>query len=135
MQGYSGLSVITPGITDMDVLVKSITNAIAGVTDCSITKAVRDASVDGVSIKCGDYMAIVDGKIVSAAQSRTDAVLNALESADTDLCEIITLIVGKNVSDDERVSLTELIKEKYADCEVIVYEGGQDVYDYLLAVE
>lgn len=135
MQGYCGLGVVTPGIKDMDVLIKSISNAIAGITDCSITKAVRDASVDGVSISCGDYMAIVDGKIVSAAKSRTDAVLGALESTDTDLCEIITLISGKNVSDDERRSLTELIKEKYDDCEVIVYEGGQDVYDYLLAVE
>ncbi len=135
MQGYSGLSVITPGITDIDVLVKSISNAVQSVIDCSITKAVRDATIDGISISCGDYMAFVGGKLVSATKSRTDAVLNALESADTDLCEIITLFTGKNVSEEERVALTELLEQKYDDCEIVVYEGGQDVYDFLLAVE
>lgn len=135
MQGYGGLSVITPGITDIDVLVKSISRAVSDIIDCSITKAVRDATVDGISINCGDYMAFVDGKLVCATKDRTKAVFNALESADTDLCEIITLFTGKNVSEEERAALTELLKEKFDDLEIIVYEGGQDVYDFLLAVE
>ena len=64
-----------------------------------------------------------------------DAVKALLETADADLCEIITLFVGKAVSDQRRAALTEELEEAYPDCEIVVYEGGQDVYDYYLAVE
>lgn len=135
MQGYSALSVITPGITDMQVLTASAQRAADSVIDGEITKAVRDANIDGVSIKSGDYIAISQGKILAAADNAEDTVLKLLEKVDTDLCEIITLFVGKNVSAERRAALTEQIKEQYDECEVVVYEGGQDIYDYYLAIE
>ena len=58
-----------------------------------------------------------------------------LEANDIDLCEIITLFVGSRVSIEKRVELTERLKEIYDEYEIVVYEGGQEVYDYLVAVE
>ena len=52
-----------------------------------------------------------------------------------DMSEFITLFVGKAVKQEDRVKLTESLKEIYDEHEVVVYEGGQDVYDYLIAVE
>ena len=49
--------------------------------------------------------------------------------------EIITLFVGKRVTEDERVRLTELLADKYDMCEVEVYESGNEVYDYMIAIE
>ena len=49
--------------------------------------------------------------------------------------EIITLFVGKNASEEGRVLLTEKLEEKYPDHTVEVYIGGQEVYDYMLAIE
>ena len=62
-------------------------------------------------------------------------MFDLLASIDMDEYEIITLFVGKGVSEDKRAELTERIGEEYPDCEVVVYDGGQDVYDYLIAVE
>ena len=62
-------------------------------------------------------------------------VIEMLETVDTDLCEIITVFVGKSVNAEQRVELTESLKVAYDECEIVVYEGGQDVYDYLIAVE
>lgn len=135
MQGYSALSVITPGITDVSSLIASAERAAADVTDAEITRAVRDADIGGVHVKQGDYIAISVGDIVAVANTAEDAVLNMLKAADTDLCELITLFVGKDVSAERRAELTETLKEIYCDCEVTVYEGGQDVYDYFLAIE
>ena len=104
-------------------------------TDAEITRAVRDADIGGVHVKQGDYIAISAGDIVAVANTAEDAVLNMLKAADTDLCELITLFVGKDVSAERRAELTETLKEIYCDCEVTVYEGGQDVYDYFLAIE
>lgn len=135
MQGFGALSVITPGITDMKSLVESATRAAAGVTCCEITAAVRDAVIDGLDIKTGDYIAITDGEISVSATSAEEAVKAALEAADTDLSEIITLFTGKNVSAEKRAALTEEIEALYPDCELSVYEGGQEVYDYMIAIE
>lgn len=135
MQGYSALSVITPGITDIEALIRSAERATADVIDGEITQAVRDATIDGMEIKCGDYIAISEGNIVATAPSAEEAALKMLETADADLCEIITLFIGKNVSDENRQQLEDQLRNLYEDCELVVYEGGQDVYNYLIALE
>lgn len=134
-QGYAALSVITPGIKDIDALITSAERAAADVIDGEITRAVRDAVVDGRNISAGDYMAISGGEIVALADNPEDAVTAMLEKSDIDLCEIITLFVGSHVSDEKRADLTEQLKEIYEDYEIVVYEGGQEIYDYLVAVE
>ena len=135
MQGYSALSVITPGIKDMDALCNSAKMAAEGVVGIEVTRAVRDVTIGGMEIKEGDFIAITEGEINAVAESAEDAVMDALAESDTDLCEIITVFTGKGVDEERRVSLSERIEEEYPDCEVTFYEGGQDVYDYMLALE
>lgn len=135
MQGYGALSVVTPGITDVSALVESATRAAEGVLGAEITMAVRDVSIGGKEVKKGDYIAICNSEISAVATSAESAVLELLESLDMDDYEIITLFVGRNVTDDRRVKLTELIEQKYGMCEVEVFESGNEVYDYMLAVE
>lgn len=135
MQGFSALSVITPGITDIEALVSSAEKAAKNAVCCEITAAVRDAVFGDIKISKGDYLAMLEGDIISTAKNAEEAVKVALENVDMDLCEIITLFVGKNTSDDKRVELTEELEELYPDCEVVVYIGGQDIYDYMIAIE
>ncbi len=134
-EGYAALSVINPSISDIDALVSGATSAAEGVIDCEITRAVRDVTIEGREIREGDYMAISGGKIVATAKTAEDAVMNMLENCDADLCEIVTIFVGRGVGAQRRVSLTDRIREDYPDLEPIAYEGGQDVYDYLIAIE
>ncbi len=135
MQGYSALSVITPGITDMEALTSSAQRAAQSVIDGEITMAVRDAVIDGKQITRGDYMAISGGSIAAVAKTAEEAVLDLLETVDMDLCEIITLFAGKEVAEEAKEQLVEQLEETYPDCEVALYDGGQDVYAYYLAVE
>lgn len=134
-QGYAALSVINPGFKDVNALISSAERASEGVIDGEITRAVRDVTIDGKSISTGDYIAISGGNIVSVTDNAEDAVISMLENTDTDLCEIITLFVGANVSAEKRIELTERLNEIYDEYEIVIYEGGQDVYDYLVAVE
>ncbi len=135
MQGYGALSILSPGITDIDIILNSMNGAISGIVDCEVTKAVRDVTLNGKSVKKGDYIAISQGEIVAVEQDSCQVVLSMLDTLDMDDYELITLFVGKDVQDDERIALTEQIEEAYPDCELLVYEGGQELYDYLLAVE
>ena len=134
-EGYSALSVITPGIKDIKSLVASAERAAEGVIDGEITRAVRDAVVDGKSISAGKYMAISSGEILAVENTPEEAVISLLSNTNIDFCEIITLFVGAGVKAEKRVELTERLKETYDEYEIVVYEGGQDVYDYLVAIE
>ncbi|MBQ7387390.1 MAG: DAK2 domain-containing protein [Clostridia bacterium] len=135
-EGYSALSVITPGITDIDSLVESATRAAEGTVSAQITRAVRSVTIDGQEIEEGEYIAISDGKIAAVSVSAEDALQSMLESVeDIDLMEIMTLFVGACVTASVRAEITEKLEELYPDIEITVYEGGQDVYDYLVAIE
>ena len=135
MQGYAALSVINPGMSDMDMLVRAAVSAMEGVIDGEITRAVRDVNIDGIEIRAGEYMAISGGKILCAEESAETAVLKMLDLSDTDLSEIVTLFVGREVDTERRVELTEQLKDTYPELEIVVFEGGQEVYDYLIAIE
>lgn len=134
-EGYAAISVIAPVISDMEVMVEGARRAARSVTSAEITRAVRDAKVEGVSVKTGDYMAISGGEIVATASSADEALLGMLGEIDTDDFEIMTLFVGAEVSDDDRAELTERIEEEYPDLELTVHIGGQGVYDYLVSLE
>ena len=116
-------------------MVASAERAAAGVIDGEITCAVRDAVIDGQDISEGDYIAISGGSIVAVEADAESALLAMLENTDVDLCEIITLFVGSSVSNKKRAEITEQLNEIYDGYEIVVYEGGQEVYDYLVAVE
>ncbi len=134
-EGYCALAVINPGFTDMQILTESAERAVKDVQSFEVTQAVRNATIHGTDVKQGDFMAIGAGKVQATTETPEEAVIKALENLDTDLAEIITLFTGKNVTADRRVSLTEELEEIYDECEIVVYEGGQDVYDYYVAVE
>ncbi len=135
MQGYGALSVITPGLTDIDAIITSATRAAKSVTDGEITRAVRDVTVNGKEIRKGDYIAITGSDIVATGKSAEDAAVAMLEGLDTDLAEIITVFTGKDVTEESRAAFTERLEDIYPDCEVEIYTGGQEVYDYLISVE
>ena len=136
MQGYGALSVITPGITDVDMLVKNATSAARGVVGGEITHAVRSVVIDGKSIKEGDFIAISGHDILAVADSAEDALTEMIrEAPDAEDMEILTVFVGKEVSEDRRIQLTERLEEEFPELDITVYEGGQEVYDYLVALE
>lgn len=136
MEGYGALSVITAGIEDIDALVESATRAAKSIIGAEVTRAVRDVTIGGRKIEKGDYITISGGEICSVAKDRDEALLTMLEGVeDMDDYEIITLFVGEDVDDEARVEITDKIEDRYPEHEVVVYKGGQALYDYLIAIE
>ena len=136
MQGYSALAVKSPGVKDYDRLARDMESAAREVVSGEVTFAVRDVTLDGIDIAKGDYIAITDGRITADANTPEQALVELLSAVeDMDDYELITLFVGRDVSDDTRVEITDRIEELYPDHEVVVYKGGQDVYCYMVAIE
>ena len=136
MEGYGALSVINPAIDSIQSIVESAERAAKGIVGGEITRAVRDVTIGGKSIKCGDYIAIVGGEITAVEETRDEALLSMLEAVeDIEDYEIINIFVGNAVSDEQRAEITETVEEKYPDHEIMIYLSGQELYDYFIAIE
>lgn len=136
MQGFAALSVITHEADNVDAVVKSAQRAAKSVLGIEVTHAVRDAVIGGVEVKRGEYMALAEHSIKATSDTAEDALFSALcDGIDMDDYEIITLFVGKDVSEEKRADITERLEEKYPLHDVVVYNGEQEVYNYLVALE
>lgn len=100
-----------------------------------ITSAVRDASVDGVAVRAGQTIGLLDGSLVAADDQRDTVIDDLLGRMKLDEREILTIYYGQSVSLDDADSLAERIRERFSDLEIEVREGGQPLYDYILSAE
>ena len=135
-QGYAALSVFNPAITDVEEQVADILDAKESVISGEVTVAIRNTTIGGVEVLEGDYIGILDGDLVTAQATPTEAMCEMIRSIeDLDDTEIITLFVGDDVTEDQRAEMTETLEENFPDHEIDVYVGGQKIYRYLIAVE
>lgn len=98
----------------------------------SVTVAVRDSVVNGITVHEGDYLGILNDKIVVSGSS-VEAVLNTL-LADGDY-ELVSLYYGAAISEEQAEKLADKLREKNDDWEVETFYGGQPLYPIILAME
>lgn len=100
-----------------------------------ITYAVRDTQIDGITIENGNFMGIADGKIVTTHKERFEAVKQLFQEIISEDDEILTILSGEDVSEEEVKDLVDFIEENYEDVEVEVHNGNQPIYSYIFSVE
>jgi dihydroxyacetone kinase-like predicted kinase len=100
-----------------------------------VTIATRTVELDGVNVDEGQYISLLNGKLVFAAHTLRDATLGLLELAQAADCELITLFYGKDVSHMEVDAIADFIHEKYPKQEIEVQDGGQPHYHFIISIE
>ncbi|MCI3921541.1 DAK2 domain-containing protein [Paenibacillus sp. TRM 82003] len=100
-----------------------------------VTFAVRDTSIDGVEIKEGDYIGILDGKIVVSEPDAYEACASLLRAMMDTGEEIVSVIVGDSAEEAVTNRIQAFFAESYPDAEVELLPGGQPVYTYLFSAE
>jgi DAK2 domain fusion protein YloV len=115
--------------------VQAMEAALRQVRTAEITRAVRDATVDGVAVRAGQTIGLLDGTL-TVADDQADVVIDALlDGLALDTREIVTIYYGQAVCAAAAETLAARIGAHYPDIEVEVQEGGQALYDYILSVE
>ncbi|WP_163970704.1 DAK2 domain-containing protein [Oceanobacillus halotolerans] len=100
-----------------------------------ITYAVRDTQIDGITIEKDHFMGIVDGEIKATHQDKTETVKLLLNEMITEDDEILTILQGEDVSDEEVDQLVDYVEDTFEDVEVEVHHGNQPIYSYIFSVE
>ena len=113
----------------------SMNRVIADVTSAQITYAVRDTQIDELSIKEGDILGLLEGKITQTGKNPEDVLKALAENMCDDDTEFFTVYYGEDVSKETADELLEFLEEKYPDIEVSMKNGGQPLYYYILSAE
>lgn len=119
----------------LDENVNEMTSALEGVQTGQVTFAIKDTTIDGLEIKANNYMALCNKKIVACVPDKIDALKKALEGLVDDDSEVITLICGEDVTEEEKEAAQSYIEENFEDCELEMNDGGQPVYSFIIGVE
>lgn len=133
-QGISAMLSFHPD-RDLETNEKAMNEARKQVKTGQVTYAVRDTQIDGISIEKGHFMGIEDGKIVATNPDKTETVKLLLEKMITEDDEILTILQGEDVSEEEIAELVRYIEDTYEDIEVEVHNGNQPIYSYIFSVE
>jgi DAK2 domain fusion protein YloV len=109
--------------------------ALPQVRTAEITTAVRDAAVDGVQVRAGQTIGLLDGDLVTAADDREHVLDDLIARIGLDEREIVTVYFGETVDRGDAEALAARIGERFADIEVEVQAGGQPLYDFIISAE
>ncbi len=133
-QGFSAMLHMNPD-GDLDAVAEKMASAMENVVTGEVTIATRSVEIDGVTVKDGQVIALLNGKLAVSADNLEQACMELLEKANAGDYELITMFYGEELKHTEANRIADLIREKYRDQEIEVQEGGQPHYQFIFSIE
>lgn len=134
-QGIAALLSFDPRAEDLEALVGEMAETMEAVQTGEVTQAVRDAELDGLEVRTGEFIGLLDGKLVEKGEHLNDITFALLKRMNAAKAEIVTLYYGGFVAANAAENLAVDVREEYPDQEVELAYGGQPHYFYILSVE
>lgn len=120
---------------DFEPTIDAMNAALNDLQSAEITTATRTVEIDGVNVKEGQVIGLLNGKLACSGNSLEKVLIDTLEKANAEDNELITLYAGVDLSPDQAQSLTDKITELYPDQEIEAHRGGQPHYQVILSIE
>ena len=131
-QGVSAMLAFDPE-GEVDVNTEAMKAARDSVISANLTFAARDSVFDGAEIHEGQILGLVEGKVKYICNTKEDCMDSV--SADFADASYITVFYGEDVSEDEAEQMKTHMEEKMPDKEIVLINGGQPVYYYIISAE
>jgi uncharacterized protein len=120
---------------DLSTNVNAMLRAARAVRTVEVTRAVRDAEVDGLTVRSGDWLGIFDGHVVTVADTAEAAGLEAIEHARLETLEVVTIYYGVDTTQPAARHLADQVRAARPGLEVDVVPGDQPHYPYVVSLE
>ncbi|ALJ24105.1 hypothetical protein AO203_10220 [Lactobacillus gallinarum] len=133
-QGLTAMFSFDPDAS-VDENVEAMSDELDTVVSGEVTQATRDTEIDNVEIHKDDYLGIVDGSIKVDNADLIKTTTEMIEKMLDDDSEIITIMYGRDASEDEAQQVVEALEASHDDLEFEIHDGGQPVYRFLVSVE
>ena len=114
----------------------NMTKAFEKVQTGLITYAARDSEFEGHAIKEGEILALDNGKLAFTEKDINKATVKLTKKLCKSGANYVTVIYGSDVTEENAEQLQQLLQSKLSDkIEVMLVNGGQPVYYYIISVE
>lgn len=114
----------------------AMTKAFEKISTGLITFAARNSEFEGHSIKEGEILALDNGKLSFTEKDINRAAFKLTKKLARNGASYITVIYGSDVTEESAESLQQTLQAKFSDkIEVMLINGGQPVYYYIISVE
>jgi len=133
-QGIAALVAFNP-TRPVEPNLEAMTQASGQVQTIEVTHAVRDSRANGVAVKKGDVIALINDKLKHSGKDYGKVVSMAIRDISPDEYELVTVYRGQEAKDTDLRLLTEAIGRDFPGLEVEVQDGGQLHYPFILSVE
>jgi dihydroxyacetone kinase-like predicted kinase len=108
-------------------------HAAAALATAAVTVASRDVELDGLRVRTGDYLGLLEDEPMAGGESFDDVAAAVVSAALGEEHEVLTLLAGEGAP--ELASLLARVEEAHPGVEVDVQEGGQPHYALLISAE
>jgi uncharacterized protein len=98
-----------------------------------VTVASRDAMVDGIPVRAGNYLALLGGSAVAAGPSFAEVTRAVLERLLAEPRDVLTVLTGEGAPPLNGV--LDEVAAQHPELELDVHDGGQPHYPLLLSAE
>lgn len=115
--------------------VAAMSRAMAHINTGEVTVAVRDAIIDGIDVKVGDVIGMLNDALTTKGATANEVALMLLAQMDVSRAEIITIYFGADTPEAVAQALGAEVRRLYPDQEVEVIDGGQPHYLYIISTE
>jgi fatty acid kinase len=131
----AGLAAIVAfdGLRDLAANAAAMDEAVAAVVTGAVTVASKDAQLNGIAIRKGNYLGLADGAPVAQGASFDDVAAEMFEALLAKPRSYVTVLKG--VDGPDVTALISELRQRHPDLELEVHEGGQPHYALLVSAE
>jgi hypothetical protein len=134
-EAFSALLALEPEQRDLEAAATAMTEAASRVKTGEVTTAVKRATSKAGKIKTGQVIGIADDEIEVVGSSVSDVALELSDRLVTPEAEMLTVLAGADLSDEDLGELTGRLQERHPDIGVESLRGEQPLYPVLMAAE
>ncbi|KJE28573.1 DAK2 domain fusion YloV family protein [Geobacillus kaustophilus] len=114
---------------------RAMTAALSRVKTGQVTFSVRDTTIDGIEIQKGDYMGLLDDRIIAADKDKLAVTKRLLDALIDEQSEIVTILYGEDATEIDVETVVAYLETKHDGVEVEVHNGKQPLYPFIISVE
>lgn len=133
-EGIAALLAFDPEQSEEDNA-SAMAEAASNVRTAHITYASRDSVFDGVEIRQGDYLALVNGGLGYTGADFDEVCAALVSRIDLKDASLVTVFSGADATDADDKTLLKALEERTGGAEISLIKGGQSVYYYIIGVE
>lgn len=120
---------------DADVNKINMLHAIDNVVSGQVTYAVRTTKINDFNLKKGDIIGLDDKRILAKGESILECTVSLIDVLKESMHSSINLYYGYDMGEDEAEVVRQAVQDKYPECDVELFNGGQAVYYFVISLE